>query len=231
MSASRQAKRLSRGVLVAIEGIDGCGKSTQAQLLVERLAAAGLDVVRTREPTDGPHGRRLRASASHGRLAAREELDAFVADRREHVRDAIGPALAACKVVILDRYYFSTAAYQGARGLDPDEIVRDNESFCPVPDLLVLLDVPVEECVRRISERDETADRRGADLFENTDELRRVQAIFDRVDRPFALRLDGTSDALAVHERVVRALDERVLEALGLRSADAPAPHAGARNR
>jgi dTMP kinase len=199
-----------RGALVVIEGIDGCGKSTQARMLAERLRAAGLDVVTTREPTDGEHGRRLRTSAASGRLAPREELDLFVADRREHVRHTIAPALAAGRVVIVDRYYFSTAAYQGARGIDPDEIVRANEAFAPVPDLLVLLDVPVARCLERIAGRGGPAD-----LFEAAEELRRVQAVFDRIDRPFALRVDGSGSEAEVHERIVRALDERVLARRG----------------
>jgi dTMP kinase len=219
---SAAARRLPRGLLVVIEGIDGCGKSTQARLLARRLAAAGLDVVETREPTDGPHGRRVRETASTGRLSPEEELDLFVADRREHVRDTILPALGAGRIVVADRYYFSTAAYQGARGLDPDEIVRTNERFAPVPDLLVLLHAPVEACVARIEGR-----AGAANLFERAPDLARVQEIFDDIDRPFALRVDGTADPLAIHERIVRALDDRLLAPLGTRLATVSAPHSG----
>ena len=118
-------KRLpDSGLFIVLEGIDGAGKSTQIRCLTEKLAASGRPPVVSREPTDGPHGRRLRESATRGRLSAEEELATFLADRREHVSNLILPSLAAGKVVVLDRYYFSTAAYQGARGFDWREIVR-----------------------------------------------------------------------------------------------------------
>src|SRR6476660_6710847 len=104
--------RLDRGILVAFEGIDGAGKTTQAELLGRHLRQAGLTVVQTKEPTSVPHGQRLRASAATGRLGKDEELQAFLDDRRDHVRTLIAPALGRGEVVIVDRYYFSTAAYQ-----------------------------------------------------------------------------------------------------------------------
>ncbi len=132
------------GILVAFEGIDGAGKTTQANRLAERLRAADIDFVQSKEPTSGKWGTLLRASATTGRLSPEDELAAFVNDRREHVETLIRPALKAGKVVIVDRYYFSTVAYQGARGLDAAEVMRANEAFAPEPDLLVLLEVAPE---------------------------------------------------------------------------------------
>ena len=200
----REEVRLPRGVLVAFEGIDGAGKTTQARLLADRLQVAGLRVVTTKEPTNGPHGMRLRASAASGRLPAEEELDLFLADRRQHVETVIGPGLAAGAVVIVDRYYFSTAAYQGARGFNPDAIIAVNETFAPVPDLLVLLDIPVDEAVRRIKSRENG----NGNLFEDRTSLEGCAAIFSRLDRPYLLRADGTASRDAIHERVVRRMDE-----------------------
>src|SRR5689334_18751024 len=120
---------MHRGFLLVIEGIDGAGKSTLQRQLAEWCRGAGLQVITSREPTDGPHGRALRESARSGRLALQDELDLFLKDRREHVETLIRPALERGDVVILDRYYFSTAAYQGARGLDPAEIIQANEAF------------------------------------------------------------------------------------------------------
>jgi dTMP kinase len=197
--------RLERGVLVVFEGIDGAGKTTQAARLAMHLRAAGFAVVSTKEPTAGPFGARLRASASTGRLEPAEELATFEADRREHVDQVIRPALAQAKVVIVDRYYFSTAAYQGARGLDPDDILARNETFAPRPDLLVLLDIPVDEAMRRIGARGD------GNLFEKRDNLAACAAIFARLEGPYLLRLDGTAARETLHERIVAALDEGAL--------------------
>src|SRR4051812_21288936 len=98
----------SPSVLIAFEGIDGSGKSTQAAMLGAWLNGQGREVVLTKEPTNGPHGTRLRQPFMAGRLSPREELDCFVADRREHVESLIKPALARGAVVIVDRYYYST---------------------------------------------------------------------------------------------------------------------------
>ena len=111
------------GLLIVIEGIDGTGKSTHARRLAEWMEMKGRHPVVSREPTDRPWGRKLRDSAASGRLSPQEELDCFLRDRSQHVEELIAPSLAAGRDVILDRYYFSTMAYQGARGFDPVETV------------------------------------------------------------------------------------------------------------
>jgi dTMP kinase len=196
--------RLSRGLLVAFEGIDGAGKTTQAQLLARRLRDVGLPVTATKEPTSGPYGQRLRASATSGRLEREDELQTFIDDRRDHVERVIGPALAASRVVIVDRYYFSTAAYQGARNFDPDAIIAVNEGFAPKPDLLVLLDIPVDEALRRIDRR-QNGNRNG-NHFEKRTTLQKCAAIFAQLSRPDLLRIDGTAGIVAIHERIIEAL-------------------------
>lgn len=205
-------KRLPRGVLVVFEGIDGAGKTTQSERLAVRLRADGWDVVRSKEPTNGPWGQRLRQSAEHGRMSAADELAAFLADRLEHVEQVIEPALVAGQVVIVDRYYFSTAAYQGARegGGDPAEILRLNEAFAPQPDLLVLLRVPVETGLARIATR---GDR--ANLFEQAEALARSAAIFDGIERPYALRVDGTFAIDAISDAVLEHVYRAIVDARG----------------
>jgi dTMP kinase len=203
--------RLSHGVLVAFEGIDGAGKTTQARLLARHLRDAGLSVVETKEPTSGPHGQRLRASAISGRLKPEDELAAFIEDRRDHVERVIEPSLRDGRVVIVDRYYFSTAAYQGARGFEPEPIIAVNETFAPAPDLLVLLDIPVEEALRRIGARENG--NGGANEFEKPTTLELCAAIFRRLKRPYLLLLDGCAPVAEIHERVVLALDNGPLRA------------------
>lgn len=163
----------SPGLLVVIEGIDGTGKSTQAKALATWLREQGHDAIASREPTDGPWGRKIRATAATGRLSPAEELDYFLCDRREHVAEIIAPALAAGKIVVLDRYYFSTMAYQGSRGVDPGEIRRTNEDFAPVPDLLLILDLDVDTALQRIGSRGDTANE-----FEQRGSLARCREIF-----------------------------------------------------
>ena len=190
---------MQRGLLIVIEGIDGTGKSTQARHLAEWLVAQGREVVLSREPTDGPWGAQLRASAATGRLSPEDELRYFLNDRRQHVAETISPALAAGKVVILDRYYFSTMAYQGARGFDPAEIRRLNEQFAPVPDLLLILDIDVDMALQRIGSRGDSAN-----AFEQRENLQRCREIFLSLkDEPFTRVIDssGTPDEVGARIR------------------------------
>jgi dTMP kinase len=124
-------------------------------------------------------------------LSPADELKLFVADRREHVEHLLRPALDAGRVVILDRYYFSNAAYQGAAGLDSAEILAQNEAFAPKPDLLLLLDLPPEIGLSRIAAR---GDR--ANAFENEANLTRCRSIFLGIED--AVRVDATQSADAV---------------------------------
>ena len=201
---------VKRGQLIAFEGIDGCGKSTQLGLLAHVAAASGLDPLRTREPTDGPFGRRIRAMArSDRRVAPEQELRWFVEDRRAHVAEVIWPALAAGRLVLSDRYYLSSVAYQGARGLDWLRILEDSEAEFPVPDLALILQVAPERGLERVEARGSAAEP----AFEELDFLRRVASTFDEIDRDYIVRVDGDDEPDRVHERVLSLLAER----LGLR--------------
>lgn len=184
-------RTIQGGLLIAIEGIDGAGKTTLALGLAQELNKLGIEPVLTKEPTSGPHGTALRQSATAGRLSPADELKLFVADRREHVGQLLHPALAAGRVVILDRYYFSNAAYQGAAGLDSAEILAQNEAFAPKPDLLLLLDLPPGIGLSRIAAR---GDR--ANAFENEANLTRCRRIFQGIGE--AVRIDATQPAEVV---------------------------------
>ena len=190
---------MDRGLFIVIEGIDGTGKSSQVKRLGQWLAAQGRDVVLSREPTDGPWGKKVRETAATGRLSPEDELNYFLNDRRQHVAELIEPSLAAGKVVILDRYYFSTMAYQGARGFDPAEIRRQNEVFAPVPDLLLILDLDVDTALGRIGSRGDSANE-----FEKRGNLERCRAIFLTLrDEPFArvISAGGSFDGVAADVR------------------------------
>jgi dTMP kinase len=188
-----------RGRLIVVEGIDGAGKSTQVRRLAEALRRDGRSVVESREPTDGPWGRKIRASAAAGRMSLDDELHAFIEDRKEHVARVIEPALARGDIVLLDRYYFSTIAYQGARGGDVDVIRRMNEAVAPRPDLVLLIDFDPQAGLRRIRES------RGdvPDDFERLDQLEAIRAIFRELaaDDPTLFRtIEGDRPPDAVFE-------------------------------
>jgi dTMP kinase len=161
---------------VALEGIDGTGKSTQAKRLAMIFRKEGYAVTLLREPTLSPWGRRLReaATAGYGVLAPSQELELFLQDRRYDVAAHITPALAARQLVLMDRYYFSSIAYQGALGLDPEHIRRLNEAFAPVPDLVLLLMIPPAQALARIRQ----ARGRTDDAFEREGHLTKVDRIY-----------------------------------------------------
>ena len=162
------------GILVALEGIDGSGKSTQAWTLRDQLEASGARAVVFREPGDTEYGDRLREIFKHGRsVSPEEEMRLFLEDRRIDVRDNIQPALDSGHVVIMDRYYFSSMAYQGALGLDPEEIRAANEAFAPRPHLTIILDVAPQASAERI-----LASRGAQDSFEAVEYLAKVRDLF-----------------------------------------------------
>ena len=193
-----------RGLLIAIEGIDGAGKSTQARLLSEALERDGIPNVLTREPTDGVYGSRIRAAASAGeRLPANEELELFVKDRAEHVDSVVLPAMELGRWVVTDRYFLSTAAYQGARGLDREQILAEQEARFPAPDCALILELDVAAGLKRVSDRGEN------DAFELADSLRSVAREFAALDRPYIDRIDADRDPAAVFRAVLEALAAR----------------------
>jgi len=197
---------VNRGTLLVFEGLDGAGKSTQVAMLVQTLRDAGYEVCATREPSDGEAGRRIRALSEAGtELAPEDELALFVADRREHVRSCIEPELAAGHVVVCDRYYLSSVAYQGARGLEPEAILTDSEREFPIPDLVLLLTVDPSRGLSRVGERGGERNR----SFERGDFLARAAQVFAGVRRDYVVRVDASGDPDQVHRAVVAAVRER----------------------
>jgi dTMP kinase len=195
-------------VLIAFEGIDGSGKSTQAAMLGEWLRKQGREVVMSKEPTNGVWGTKIRQSFFTQRLSPQEELECFVNDRREHVETLINPALARGAVVIVDRYYYSTVAYQGARGLDAAAVLKLNRAFAPKPDVVFVVDLDPKIALERIS-----AGRAGGrDLFENLEEQLRVRAAFAKLIESEAhlVHIDGTQTVEQMHAQIVAEIRTRL---------------------
>ncbi|MCI5220259.1 MAG: dTMP kinase [Candidatus Electrothrix sp. LOE2] len=196
---------MESGMLVAFEGIDGTGKSTQLQSLANFLTEQGLPVITTYEPTDSRYGRRIRELyRNRSSCTPEEELNLFVEDRRLHVNELIRQGLAAGKIILTDRYYYSTAAYQGAAGMDTAEIFARN-SFAPVPDLVLLLTMDPEISLARIREG------RGEELndFEQLDQLRKVADHFAAFDDPCIARIDAAQAPEKVQEDIRRTVQDR----------------------
>jgi len=195
---------VKRGTLIVFEGLDGCGKSTQLRRAASRLIERGHDIVVTREPTDGPWGRRIREMARSGKPVAPEiELEWFFEDRREHMREVIEPALVAGRMVLSDRSYISTVAYQGARGLDPAKILADSQAEFARPDVILLFEISAKEGLARVHERGGETEP----VFENLDFLERVAAIFESLELDGLRRIDASRGEDEIAVDVSRILD------------------------
>ncbi len=167
-----------KGTLIVIEGIDGTGKTTQASLLEDWLKEKVGDenVLKIFEPTDSETGKKIRQAMMNKteRLSFSEELNLFIDDRKWNVKENIIPALEQGKIVVMDRYYFSTAAYQGCRGeMGYTVILELNERFAPIPDLLFTFILDVDDALKRIDK-----DRDKKSYMEKSNNLKKVQEIF-----------------------------------------------------
>ncbi|GAB4390126.1 dTMP kinase [Albidovulum sp.] len=208
-------------MFITFEGIDGCGKSTQARMLAQTLREAGHDVVLTREPGGSPGAEEIRELLLRGdpdRWSAETEILLFTAARRDHLERVIAPALAAGRVVVCDRFADSTRVYQGLSRGDLRGLVDQLHALMigREPDLTFIIDMDPETALARARERgggEARFEDFGADL------QRRMRAGFLALAREFSGRcrvLDGS-----------RAPQEVAREAAALALAALPAAEAG----
>jgi len=198
------------GKLIVFEGLDACGKSTQARLLARRLAETGVDVVTTREPGGTPIAEGIREvllEREHRALLPLSELLLFMVSRTQNTHEVILPALRAGKTVVASRYRLSSMAYQGyGRGLDLDLIRQLNEAATSGtrPDLTFLIDVPEEYTLRRKADRGDRIEVESAEFH------RRVRRGFLELTDgdPTVHVLDGT--------RSIEEIGDAVAQRLGL---------------
>ena len=190
-------------VLVNLEGIDGCGKSTQSKLLLEKLEGEGEKVIILKEPTKRPHGQKLWDVLHGKRKATNEEiLELFVLDRIQHVEEKIQPALDDGTVILMDRYYYSSMAYQVAGGIDVEEI-REKHVFAPKPDVVLIFDLPVSIALERVKGHSD------ADEFEKEEHLEKVrEAYLDLENDPLVKIVDATGTPEEIFENVWRLVSE-----------------------
>ena len=162
-----------KGIFIALEGIDGAGKTTQVNMIADALRKVGEKVVVSKEPTAGIWGQKIRQSAATGRLPLDEELEAFIKDREEHLETTVLPALNDDSVVILDRYFYSTIAYQGARGGNRERLNQEVRDLAITPDAVFVLDVDPAVSIARIMVRDGAPNE-----FEKVEELAVIRGVF-----------------------------------------------------
>jgi len=188
-----------RGLLVALEGIDGAGNTTQARLLARWLKRRGMEVLLTKEPTRGDVGRLIRARLRKGVKDPLVDALLFAADRAEHVAKVIAPGMRRGLVVVTDRYVESSIAYQGAEGADPSWVEAVN-SFAPRPDLTIILDLPPGQALAR-----KPGPREG---FEDEAFLLKVRELFRlRAEERGYVLVDASKGIAEVHLEVRRALE------------------------
>lgn len=180
---------MKRPLFIVFEGIDGSGKSTQCDLLFKHVLSQGLPAVRLAEPTEGKWGRKIRAMLREATMApADEQMKLFILDRREDAETNILPALKKNKIVIMDRYYYSNAAYQGAAGMDPQRIIEENRKMLfPEPDRVYFVDIPPDRAMERVTDRSGES----KEVFEKESFLRIVRENFLSVADERFLIVDG----------------------------------------
>ncbi len=199
---------MQKGILIVFEGIDGSGKSTQPEILMKMLQKKGFDVVYFQEPSKSKWGRKIKKKALHpDSLTPEDELDLFQKDRKENVEKNLKPALEKKRVVILDRYYYSTIAYQGAKGIEEKRIRKMNEEFAVQPDLVFILDIDPQKGLERIESR-----KKKYRLFEREEYLVKVREIFKSLKGKNFIHIN----ALKSKEEISKEIEEIVLQKLRL---------------
>jgi dTMP kinase len=193
-----------KGVFICIEGLDGCGKTTQAKMLAKKLRKSH-NALYTAEPSRGKIGTYIRKCCLYGekRLSTIVEALLFAADRVEHVENEVLPALREGRFVISDRYVYSSLAYQGAAGLSLDWIEKVNEHALK-PDLAVFLDVVPKTVMHRLKPK--------LSVMETMETQQRVRDVYLKfVAKGELVRLDGNRSKAEV-SKALSALVLKFLE-------------------
>lgn len=192
------------GKFISIEGVDGCGKTTQAKKLVRNLQLRGFDAVYTTEPSAGNVGKLIRGFVLNRERRVPIALEAllFASDRVDHVKTEIEPLLRQGRIVVCDRYVYSSLAYQGAAELDLDWIDCINR-FALKPDLALLLDVSPDVAVTRLKKK--------KSVMENMVNLRKVRDVYLKLAQQHRMIiLDGNKPIKEVAKNVLQIALEKL---------------------
>ena len=178
---------------IVFEGIDGSGKSTQCSLLYNFIRSENIPVKLLAEPTSGEYGQKIRKMLkSETPLPVEEQIRLFIEDRREDYLLNIKPCMEQGITVVMDRYFYSNAAYQGSADIHPSDIIRRNiENGFPEPDRVYYIDIRADEAMKRITER---AGSGKTELFEKQSFLENVRKNFLSMENTRFLKIDGSRD-------------------------------------
>ncbi len=193
---------------IVLEGLDGCGTTTQTALLYKKLEESGIPAVRTNEPTTGSIGRFIRSI-----LQKKESVDPFTlallfsADRNEHVygKNGIAEQCGSGKTVICDRYLFSSLAYQSLF-MDYDTVAQLNQYY-PLPEYLFYIDLSPEECQKRMEARGEETE-----LFERLELQKKIDANYKKTlsflseTTMKTIVIDGRKSIEDIHQQICNVL-------------------------
>jgi len=189
-----------KALFICVEGLDGCGKTTQTKLLVRKLRKMGWDAVYTAEPSRGKIGKFIKKYCLQGEKRTFPIVEAllFAADRFEHVEREVIPALNEGKIVVSDRYVYSSLAYQGATGLDLKWIEMINEHAIR-PDLAIFVDVEPEAVIKRLKPK--------KSVMENLETQRKVREVYVKfVEKGELVRIDGNKSKKEVADDVLKVV-------------------------
>jgi dTMP kinase len=202
-----------KGFLFVLEGIDGSGKTSACLILKEKLQEMGYDVVRLREPTlESEWGKEIRARSPAGELSPEEELDLYTKDRRWHIENKIQPALDDNKIILMDRYFFASGAYQSTvLDLNWKEILQINrkELSAPEPDIVFVLDIDASTGLERATGRTGKANLQ----FERLDRLIQVRQNYLEMiedDSGFFIVIDARQPLLNVVNEILDQIIQRI---------------------
>jgi dTMP kinase len=198
------------GKFIVLDGPDGCGKTTQAKLLIEWLSEKGVKTLSLRDPGATAIGEKIRQillNPEHIAMSVRTELLLYMAARAQLWEEKIAPALERGKCVVLDRWLSSTCAYQGyAGGFGIENVIKVAESCIERvwPNLTVLLDIEVETAAKRLDRNLDRMEQKGQEYH------KKVRQGFLQLAKHYSniVIVDGTEDIEKVHKRVVQVLQE-----------------------
>ena len=193
-------KNIYPGKFIIFEGIDGSGKSTQTKLLKKYLEEQGFLVTLTKEPTNNSSvSQKIRRILNKEVIAGAKELqELFIQDRKEHLEKVVIPSLKEGKIVISDRYYFSTIVYGESERVSKEWLIEKNKDFL-APDTTIIIDLDPKICIERI-----TANRSSIDLFEKIGKLEKVRDNYKDIAKKFQniYIIDGNEEIERVHNEI-----------------------------
>jgi dTMP kinase len=191
---------MDKGIFICVEGLDGCGKTTQTRLLVKALQKRGLDAIITMEPSRRKIGRFIRNHYLDRKERGSAVVEAllFAADRFEHVEKEIVPALNKGRIIVSDRYVYSSLAYQGAAGVDLKWIEMINK-LAVRPDLAVFVDTEPETVMHRLKPR--------RSIMENVGTQVKVREVYNTfVERGELVKINGNGSKAEVAAAILKTV-------------------------